>query len=91
MFNNYMRTRNFKNKSNNRDFYNNKPVISAPDLPRMQTTPSSFDGMDYTEGGNAKTAFQRLRDYDIRVDKVELNVVGAAEIYGKKNNKEAFV
>lgn len=86
-----MRKRNFKNKSSNRDFYNNKPVISAPDLPRMQTTPSSFDGMDYTEGGNAKTAFQRLRDYDIRVDKVELNVVGAAEIYGKKNNKEAFV
>lgn len=85
-----MRKRNFKNNSNN-NFYNNRPVISAPDLPRTQTTPSSFEGMDYTDSGNAKTAFQRLRDYDIRVDKVELNVVGAAEIYGKRNNREAFV
>lgn len=82
--------RNFKHS--NKNFYNNKPVINAPDLPRMEATSSSFPSeIDYIEGGNAKTAFQRLRDYDIKVDKVELNIAGAAEIYGKRNNREAFV
>lgn len=83
------------NNNKRRNFFNGnvKPLNQVPDLPFPNVTRSSdLYPSDEVDGhGNARTAFNKLRDYDITVDKIDLKIAGAATIYGKQNPKQAFV
>lgn len=86
----YNRYRGNKTRSN---FYNSGRMnYQTPDLPRSTPTPSTgmYLEAEYKGDGGSKTAWTRVRNYDIHVNKVDLQIAGAANIYGAQNQTESF-
>jgi len=80
-----MRKPNYRNSSNYGSPYN----LKNDNLPLQPSTPSSFERqVEDQYDTQTRTAYNRIRSYDVTVDKIDLKIPGAAPIFGSKNRAE---
>lgn len=80
-----MRKPNYRNSSN----YGSPHNLKNDNLPLQPSTPSSFERqVEDQYDTQTRTAYNRIRSYDVTVDKIDLKIPGAAPIFGSKNRAE---
>lgn len=79
--------RKFRKKSKNSYFSNRG--IQTPDLPDPTSTPSNFP--EKKENGiKPTTVFQKIKNFDAKLDKIDINIKGSAPIFGDANTVKSY-
>lgn len=77
--------------NNNTKNFGKPYSLGNSSLPDMPSTASSFDALSTNDKDQqTRTAFNRVRSYDVTVDKIDLKIPGAAPIFGSKNKSEVL-
>lgn len=77
--------------NNNTKNFGKPYSLGNASLPEMPSTDSSFEAISTNDRDQqTRTAFNRVRSYDVTVDKINLKIPGAAPIFGSRNKSEVL-
>lgn len=76
-----------RNKKNGKFYSANKPNLYTPDFPVKQVE-QTVHKIQQKPGITSESAFSKIRNYDARLNTIDINIVGAANIFGIPNPTE---
>lgn len=78
----------YPKKNNRNNFYSTRST-QVPDLPDNTSTPSHFPNQKVS-GIKPTTAFSKIKNFDAKLDKIDINIKGAAPIFGESNTIKSY-